>query len=216
MCHILQCNECFLRVFRSARSVISVKYTWKRYVSMCIECSLPVFRSVISVMYPWRCYVPWPWVCSYVITELMQSDLHKIIVSPQHLSADHVKVFLYQILRGESLLEFLKFFLFVFIFYFLFYFILFFLAFFRFCVIYYLCVCVVRVFIFGLFLFCFFECFSFVFLGYQYFLFYGFWSSYFFFRLWVLRLLSFSFIRFFWSLSFELFPFCLSFSFNFF
>ena len=37
----------------------------------------------------------------YVVTELMQSDLHKIIVSPQHLSADHVKVFLYQILRGE-------------------------------------------------------------------------------------------------------------------
>lgn len=37
---------------------------------------------------------------SYVITELLQSDLHKIIVSPQHLSADHIKVFLYQILRG--------------------------------------------------------------------------------------------------------------------
>ncbi len=31
----------------------------------------------------------------------MQSDLHKIIVSPQPLSSDHVKVFLYQILRGE-------------------------------------------------------------------------------------------------------------------
>jgi nemo like kinase len=28
----------------------------------------------------------------YLITELMQSDLHKIIVSPQHLSADHIKV----------------------------------------------------------------------------------------------------------------------------
>ncbi|KAF7390100.1 hypothetical protein HZH68_011957 [Vespula germanica] len=35
----------------------------------------------------------------YVITELLQSDLHKIIVSPQHLSPDHIKVFLYQILR---------------------------------------------------------------------------------------------------------------------
>lgn len=33
----------------------------------------------------------------------MQSDLHKIIVSPQPLSSDHVKVFLYQILRGEWL-----------------------------------------------------------------------------------------------------------------
>ena len=31
----------------------------------------------------------------------MQSDLHKIIVSPQPLSSDHVKVFLYQILRGK-------------------------------------------------------------------------------------------------------------------
>ena len=31
----------------------------------------------------------------------MQSDLHKIIVSPQHLSTDHIKVFLYQILRGR-------------------------------------------------------------------------------------------------------------------
>ena len=38
---------------------------------------------------------------SYVVTELLQSDLHKIIVSPQPLTADHVKVFLYQILRGE-------------------------------------------------------------------------------------------------------------------
>ena len=28
----------------------------------------------------------------YLITELMQSDLHKIIVSPQQLSADHIKV----------------------------------------------------------------------------------------------------------------------------
>jgi len=49
------------------------------------------------------------WILSsrYVITELMQSDLHKIIVSPQHLSADHIKVFLYQILRGKLLVEFI-------------------------------------------------------------------------------------------------------------
>lgn len=43
-------------------------------------------------------------VFSYVITELMQSDLHKIIISPQTLSADHIKVFLYQILRGKVVL----------------------------------------------------------------------------------------------------------------
>ncbi|EDO30527.1 predicted protein [Nematostella vectensis] len=41
----------------------------------------------------------------YVVSELMQSDLHKIIVSPQPLTADHVKVFLYQILRGLKYLD---------------------------------------------------------------------------------------------------------------
>jgi len=41
----------------------------------------------------------------YVVTPLMQSDLHKIIVSPQPLSSDHVKVFLYQILRGMKYLH---------------------------------------------------------------------------------------------------------------
>lgn len=41
----------------------------------------------------------------YVITELLQSDLHKIIVSNQTLTEDHVKVFLYQILRGLKYLH---------------------------------------------------------------------------------------------------------------
>lgn len=41
----------------------------------------------------------------YVVSELMQSDLHKIIVSPQPLTSDHVKVFLYQILRGLKYLH---------------------------------------------------------------------------------------------------------------
>lgn len=41
----------------------------------------------------------------YVITELMQSDLHKIIVSNQPLTSDHVKIFLYQILRGLKYLH---------------------------------------------------------------------------------------------------------------
>ena len=30
----------------------------------------------------------------------MESDLHQIIVSPQQLTEDHVKVFIYQVLRG--------------------------------------------------------------------------------------------------------------------
>jgi nemo like kinase len=41
----------------------------------------------------------------YVLTELMQSDLHKIIVSPQTLTPDHIKVFVYQILRGLKYLH---------------------------------------------------------------------------------------------------------------
>ncbi|KAI6177534.1 Mitogen-activated protein kinase [Aphelenchoides bicaudatus] len=41
----------------------------------------------------------------HVLTELMQSDLHKIIVSPQQLTVDHVKVFIYQILRGLKYLH---------------------------------------------------------------------------------------------------------------
>ncbi|XP_031698414.1 serine/threonine-protein kinase NLK2-like [Anarrhichthys ocellatus] len=35
----------------------------------------------------------------------MQSDLHKVIVSPQPLTTDHIKVFLYQILRGLKYLH---------------------------------------------------------------------------------------------------------------
>lgn len=36
----------------------------------------------------------------YVVTELLQSDLHKIIVSNQTLTTEHVTIFVYQILRG--------------------------------------------------------------------------------------------------------------------
>jgi hypothetical protein len=42
-------------------------------------------------------------VLRHILTELMQIDLHKIIVSQQALSIDHCKVFLYQILRGKKL-----------------------------------------------------------------------------------------------------------------
>lgn len=41
----------------------------------------------------------------YIISELMQSDLHKIIVSSQLLTSDHVKLFTYQILRGLKYLH---------------------------------------------------------------------------------------------------------------
>ena len=39
----------------------------------------------------------------YVVSDLMESDLHQIIVSPQQLTEDHVKVFVSQILRGKEL-----------------------------------------------------------------------------------------------------------------
>nr|AFD29625.1 NLK-1 [Schmidtea mediterranea] len=41
----------------------------------------------------------------YILCDFMQTDLHKIIVSPQALSVDHVKIFLYQILRGVKYLH---------------------------------------------------------------------------------------------------------------
>jgi nemo like kinase len=41
----------------------------------------------------------------YVVTELLQSDLHKIIVSNQSLTTDHVTIFIYQILRGLKYLH---------------------------------------------------------------------------------------------------------------
>jgi len=36
----------------------------------------------------------------YVVSELMDTDLHQIIASGQHLSPDHVQYFVYQVLRG--------------------------------------------------------------------------------------------------------------------
>ena len=36
----------------------------------------------------------------YVVTHLMDTDLHKVIRSPQPLSDQHVQYFLYQLLRG--------------------------------------------------------------------------------------------------------------------
>lgn len=37
---------------------------------------------------------------SYMVSELMESDLASIIKSPQPLSIEHCQYFLYQILRG--------------------------------------------------------------------------------------------------------------------
>jgi serine/threonine protein kinase len=36
----------------------------------------------------------------YIVTELMETDLHRVIYSRQELSDDHIQYFMYQILRG--------------------------------------------------------------------------------------------------------------------
>jgi serine/threonine protein kinase len=36
----------------------------------------------------------------YIVTDLMETDLHRVIYSRQELSDDHIQYFLYQILRG--------------------------------------------------------------------------------------------------------------------
>ncbi len=36
----------------------------------------------------------------YIVTELMETDLHRVIYSRQDLSDDHIQYFIYQILRG--------------------------------------------------------------------------------------------------------------------
>ena len=41
----------------------------------------------------------------YLVLDLMETDLHKIIQSPQPLSVDHVKWFLYQLLRALKYLH---------------------------------------------------------------------------------------------------------------
>lgn len=46
-----------------------------------------------------------PYEEMYVITPLMQTDLHKIIVSNQTLTSDHIRLFMYQILRGLKYLH---------------------------------------------------------------------------------------------------------------
>lgn len=41
----------------------------------------------------------------YIVQDLMETDLHRIIYSKQALSLDHAKYFIYQILRGLKYLH---------------------------------------------------------------------------------------------------------------
>lgn len=76
------------RVFREIRMLASFKHD---NVLSCLDILQPTNAHFFQEL--------------HVLTELMQSDLHKIIVSPQSLTSDHVKVFVYQILRGVKYLH---------------------------------------------------------------------------------------------------------------
>ena len=68
---------CLLRHFRGHENVLTVKE-----VAVAPHCSA--------------------FTACYIITDLMDTDLHRIIRSPQTLSCDHIKFFMYQV---EDLLE---------------------------------------------------------------------------------------------------------------
>jgi mitogen-activated protein kinase 1/3 len=36
----------------------------------------------------------------YIITDLMETDMHRVVYSRQELSDDHIQYFMYQLLRG--------------------------------------------------------------------------------------------------------------------
>jgi hypothetical protein len=73
------------RVFRELRMLCSFRHeNVLQARDVLLPCSLETFEEL------------------YVLTPLMQSDLHKIIVSNQTLTIEHVKIFTYQILRGKS------------------------------------------------------------------------------------------------------------------
>jgi mitogen-activated protein kinase 1/3 len=41
----------------------------------------------------------------YIITELMETDLHRVIYSKQEISVDHAQYFLWQILKGLAFIH---------------------------------------------------------------------------------------------------------------
>ena len=63
------------------------------YMYMCIVSQDTSLAVIIIINYYYL-------IDRYVLTDLMETDLHHIIVSPQPLTDDHIKLFLYQLLRG--------------------------------------------------------------------------------------------------------------------
>jgi len=90
-------------VFTKLSSVadLTISSLFYEVMGFCTSCYY-IVRHESNVRTWMNAVGPWLSWHSYVATELMQSDLHRIIVSQQPLSVDHVKVFLYQILRGAS------------------------------------------------------------------------------------------------------------------
>lgn len=76
------------RVFREVKMLCTLKHD---NVLHTVDCLQPPLTDLFHEV--------------YILCELMQSDLHKIISSPQMLTQDHVKLFLYQILRGVKYLH---------------------------------------------------------------------------------------------------------------
>lgn len=76
------------RVFREVKMLCTLKHD---NILHTVDCLQPPLTDLFHEV--------------YILCELMQSDLHKIISSPQMLTQDHVKLFLYQILRGVKYLH---------------------------------------------------------------------------------------------------------------
>lgn len=106
ICHVgeislFDCKYVYLSFNMEVKGDSSSQFHWNWKLKLPEPLNWAVVCSDDGWMDEWMFFrLNWSLV-SYVVTELMQSDLHKIIVSPQPLSSDHAKVFLYQILRGK-------------------------------------------------------------------------------------------------------------------
>lgn len=85
MCTLYTCSYCLL-------VISSILLTWRSFQM----CKLLLFIVLLCGMKVLPLFS-----CSFLLTELMETDLHQVIVSSQVLCEDHIKVFLYQILRGS-------------------------------------------------------------------------------------------------------------------
>ena len=58
--------------------------------------------SIVDILPPASGVGPGPaWEDLYIVNELMETDLHRIVQSPQPLSMDHIQYFVYQVHGGR-------------------------------------------------------------------------------------------------------------------